>query len=210
MATQEAFSTLEVVDPHFEKEVVTENGIETVNSDIGKQVVTESGIEAVDLPLSPVQSHYQLNPDKRRPLRSRNLFWIIVSVSLAGAIVAAALGGILGSRKGRFRSQPQNAMPSPTPSSDPSPQPTTNPRSDLMHRKIAALSYPVGVTNVTRLYYQDSNGSFVEGMCDTNNQIKAWNLTLIGNFENNYRLNSALAAAVSRPGFPLVGYHTRS
>jgi len=207
MATREHFSTLEVVteagietiDLDFGKQVVTEGGIEAVNSDLGKQVVTESGIEAVDQPVSPVESYHQLNPEIKRPLRSRKLLWITASVVLLAVIFGAVLGGVLGSMKLK-RPQPHLAPSSTTtPSSIPSPPPVPGSQSNLLQRRIAAISSDYS-SNTTHLYYQDNNGTLFEGTLTPSSET--WDFRSIGYVKLNC---TGIAAAVSRPGFPSVG-----
>jgi hypothetical protein len=236
MAIGQQFSSLEVVNQDLGKEVVSENGLEAADRELGKQVVSEGGMEAVGQ--RPESRQPRRIPEKIRPFRSRKRLWMIIIFLLSAMVLAAVLGGVLAPKKShpsscRFNSgltgkciststcaddggkSEAGHCPGPvyiqcctysntTSSSTSSPVPVPTPQSNPVQRNIAALAYPAGTSNVTRLYYQDSNGSLIEGVLDTS--FKSWNFTSIGNIEKS---NNALAAAVSRPGFPLVSYYAR-
>ncbi len=65
--------------------------------------------------------------------------------------------------------------------------------------KIAALSSASNDVNNTHVYYQDESGEVMEGV--TSGIKTAWRINKTGIGGKN---GSAVAAAVSRPGFPLV------
>jgi len=186
MATSQQYSTLEVVNSNpIPKKPPPE--------DLGKQVVTENGIEALDQPQQP------FNSEKIPFHRRRKRLWIIASIVILVVILAAVLGGVLGSRK------PKKADSNSSPSTTPSPSPIPKTQANLIQRKIAAISYPVNNANTTRLYYQDTNGTLVEGV-QTSSSAE-WNFTSIRNTNSNC---TALAAAVTRPGFTAVSSFTRT
>ncbi len=94
-------------------------------------------------------------------------------------ILAIVLGGIFGSRHKR-----KPSITSFTPS---------------IRHNIAAVSFASSSVNNTRVYYQDDMGRIIEAAISTNNA--SWINKLIDSSGKN---PSALAAAASRPGFPLV------
>jgi hypothetical protein len=102
---------------------------------------------------------------------------IIWGAGLLVLIVAAVVGGVLGSKAKR------NSSPSTTASK----------------RMIAALSFVSSDVNQTRVYYQDNTGILIEAATSADSSTwtnKALNFSAVN--------GSAMAAAVSRPGFPLV------
>lgn len=185
MTDHQSYSTLEVDNS---KSIARK----PLHTDLGKQVATEDGLEAVERAHTPVDS------EKIGLSSRRKLAWPVVGAVLliVCLILGAVLGGVLGSR------EKNNHSHSSTPSSTPSPAtvtPVSTPTIDLLQRKIAAVSYPTSDSNATHLYYQDGEGILVQVTPAT--ETNSWGVYQIGRYGKN---NTALAAAISRPGFPLV------
>lgn len=92
-------------------------------------------------------------------------------------ILVVVLGGIFGSRH----------------------KPSSISSTLTIQRNIAAVSFASNSVNNTRVYYQDDMGRIMEAASSANNAN--WTDNPIGSTGKN---SSALAAAVSRPGFLLV------
>lgn len=112
----------------------------------------------------------------------------------AGAIVltiilAVVFGAIFGSRH-------TNSMTTP---SQPSNSSATASPALLPRRNIAALSFEANSINNTHVYFLDNQGRVLEAANSSKN--KTWVTKTIG---SGAKKGSAIAAAVSRPYFPLV------
>ncbi|KUJ24686.1 uncharacterized protein LY89DRAFT_713478 [Mollisia scopiformis] len=188
------FSTLEAVNPGYEpfrqgKPLPTDSGKQVVTEEAGKYVVPvvpySDGIETTPVQKYPTEVQYHEPPiyDKQPNGRNRKWLWIGGAICLI-VVLAAVLGGVLGSRKS---SKSSTSTPSSTPSSN----------ATLQHQ-IAAVAFPSNDINNTRVYYQANDGTLVEAANSASNTT--WGFTSIGHPE---KLDSSLAAAVSRPGFPL-------
>ena len=106
------------------------------------------------------------------------------------AILAAVLGGVFGSRH----------TSSATVSSDRlSNSSVMSPSARPPQRSIAALSFALNSVNNTRIYFQDDVGQIMEAANSAANTT--WSVNRTGVSGKN---GSAIAAAVSRPDFPLV------
>lgn len=108
---------------------------------------------------------------------------VLISAFVSMIILTVVIGGVVGSEK---RPSTQFLVPY-------SPQ----------IRDIAALSFTFNSTNMTRVYFQDDEGQIVEAAHSHSANNTGWNLTNLGFGARNW---SALAAAVSRPDFPLVSH----
>ena len=106
------------------------------------------------------------------------------------AVLAAVLGEVLGPRN------TSSATVSPNRLSNSS---FMSPSARPPQRKIAALSFAFNSVNNTRIYFQDNMGQIMEAANSAANST--WSIRRIGIGGKN---GSAIAAAVSRPGFPLV------
>jgi hypothetical protein len=184
------FSTLEAVDPDDEH-LREQKSLSPL--DLGKQVVPEEGKEVFSydngLEATPDQ-HFpsaQKSPLKPPFQKKRRTWTLVGSVVLLVVILAATVGGVLGSRKGTA-----NSISTSTPSSD----------NTVLQRQhaIAAVSFSSdnGINN-TRVYFQDEEGDLLEAASSSSNTT--WQVTPLGFTGMN---RSSLAAAVSRPGFDLV------
>ena len=216
-----AYSSLEPVSQQFpyhasrqgkpppenlEKQVVGDDG-KQVDSGNGKQVVLDDSKQVVlddgeqgsvdryqfekftrwDPDIHDVNSH---STPSHNSWKSKRLLLIGAGAILLIIILAAVLGGVLGSR---HKSSSTTAPTSPSNLSASSP-PAIPPQ-----RNIAALSFTTNFVNNTRLYFQDDAGQITEAGNSETNTI--WSIKGTGIDGKN---GSAIAAAVSRPGFPLV------
>jgi hypothetical protein len=150
-----------------------------------------NGKEAAPVVPPEYDAKYDRVPIHRRISRK----WLIVGgVALLVVILAAVLGGTLASAKHKKSSPSSNSSPTSTP------DPASASNSSLFHYtgNIAAASFAWNATGGTRVYYQDNKSELVEAATTDN---KTWTNTKLGVFPQN---GSALAAAVSKPGYPLV------
>ena len=109
-------------------------------------------------------------------------------------IIALVLGLVFGLRHKRSGTIPV------TSSSNSSAVPISSPSSPPQ-RNIAAVSFASESVNNTRVYFQDNVGQIMEA-ANTANDTN-WSINGTGIIGKN---GSAIAAAVSRPEFPLVSY----
>ena len=119
------------------------------------------------------------HPIKRKKFQVIGLLALVVTL-------AAVLGGVLGSRAASAERH-LNSLATPS---------TSRPA----QRSIAALSFTTKAENNTRVYFQDNEGQILEAANSASNHT--WKISKTGCFGRN---GSALAAAVSPPGFPLAG-----
>lgn len=158
------------------KEVVQDNGkqLSMNNGEIEPVAIEPVGIELVE----------KQNIFARDNLRQR-LKWREIALILAfgSMIILAIVGGVIASQK---RHSTQSWVPNVN-----VPQ----------LRNIAALSFASNSINMTRVYFQDDEGQIVEAANSHVANDSGWNMAVLGFGAKNW---SALAAAVSRPGFPLV------
>ena len=166
--------------------------------DTEKQVVPLEGKQVVPLGKQHMVKHWgdhHVNFHRR----SRKT-WILLggAVGLI-VIIAVVLGLVFGLRHKRSGTTPVNsplnssAVPGPVPARPSSP--TSPPQ-----RNIAALSFASESVNHTRVYFQDKLGQIMKAANSATDT--QWSINGTGIIGKN---GSAIAAAVSRPGFPLVG-----
>lgn len=192
--TVHAHSTLEV-EAHSTLEPDLQRPPYFPLSDPGKQVDQGCGKQEIE-------GNSELEVDKKKDLdRHLSFHWVSTQrlstrrIMLYGAIglilvLAAVLGGVFGSRHKRSATE---SLISPSNSSAPSPSVTP------AQRKIAAVSFTSNSANNTRVYFQDNVGQIIEASNSADNTT--WSTNRIGIGGKN---GSAIAAAVSRPGLPLV------
>lgn len=179
------YSTLEALPRKLNlgKQVVEDDGKQVVEDD-GKQIQTNRGeIEPIakEKSCAPEVADDQIRP--RQHLRWREI--ALISVLGSMVILAAVVGGVLGSQRRRLE---ERLMMNPS----------------LPNRNIAALSYVSGPVNNTHVYFQDDGGQIMESVSSANNASQiTWSVNGLGFNATN---GSALAAAVSRPGFPFVSH----
>ncbi|KAL8827857.1 MAG: hypothetical protein Q9191_002938 [Dirinaria sp. TL-2023a] len=214
IARDQAYSSLEVIPQQFtpytsqkekfvtadlEKEAVPDDG-KQVSSKQGEEVTPENGKQCA---LNSDGTEKIIKGDLDTHENSSNHFprhrsWKTKRLLLIGAvflivILAAVLGGVLGTRHGTRHKSSSTASPEV-------PSNTSNTSSAVpSQRNIAALSFALNSVNNTRLYFQDDVGQIMEaGNSDTNT---TWSVRGTG---INGKNGSTIAAAVSRPGFPLA------
>lgn len=190
------YSKLEAIKnhPNAHDKPFPENSGKEVVLDHGKQVNTENtGLEAAAIDLYPDKHPSNSGDQYHRPRRPRRK-WLMFGGGIAALLIvfAAVLGGVLGSRA--------NKKPPPTSSSTTSPSSPSDASTTVQRQhNLAALSFAVNSVNNTRVYYQDNAGEIVEAANSAENST--WINTKLGFFAKN---GSAIAAAVSRPGYALV------
>ena len=121
------------------------------------------------------------------------LIWLTIVILILVAVLASVLGGVLGTRHIKSHSAPE-LQPSNTSISLPSTRP--------FQRRITAFSYPENSNTGTRVYVQDDTGQLIEAANSAVNTT--WGIKKTGIDGKN---GSAIAAAASRPKYPLVKYH---
>ena len=173
-AVPNAHSTLEAIPNAYGTLEAVSNAYGTLEA-VPK---TYKALEAV-----PHQVH---QPSRRK----RKWILRVGVVGLIAVVLAAVLGGVLGSR---HRSS-ATLLPSP-----PSNSSVIYPSAAPPQRNIAALSFALNSVNNTRVYFQDNAGQIMEAANPAANTT--WSINKIGIGGKN---GSAIAAAVSRPDFPLV------
>ncbi|CAD6571477.1 MAG: hypothetical protein ASARMPRED_004609 [Alectoria sarmentosa] len=168
------------VAPHEGKQVSLHDGKQHMGNDDGIEVAAKEDSYAYHYGDHHVQVH--------RPSRKKRIL-VGGAIGLI-AIFAAVLGTVLGIKHKRSAT---TSSPSPSNTSVESP-PATPPQ-----RNIAALSFASNSVNNTRVYFQDNVGQIMEAANSADNTT--WIITRTGIIGKN---GSAIAAAVSRPGFPLA------
>ena len=187
------------VVPLEEKHVVPLEGKQVVPLE-GKQVVPleENQVSLDDGKQPRVKYRGDHHVNFHRPSRkTRILLGGVVGLIIIIAVVLGLVFGLKHKRNGTISvtsSSNSSAVPAPSPpriSSPTSPSP----------RNIAALSFASESVNDTRVYFQDNVGQIMEA-ANSGNDTK-WSIDGTGIIGKN---GSAIAAAVSRPEFPLVGH----
>jgi len=177
------------VVPEDEKQVkVNDTGLEVDNTGIE---VDDTGIEVVpknDLYNQPFDRYHKSSNSRRK--------WLIIGgVATLMIVVGVIVGGVLGSMSKDNKSDI-------VATTSPSPSPSVSAAAAIHYQsKIAAISYASDSVNYTRVYYQDNTGEIVEATNSAENST--WDSSGLGFFGQN---GSALAAAVSPPGFPFVSF----
>ena len=190
--------------PHEGKQACPNDGKEyMVEENDGMEVAVAEGDHFAHSEQGDHHHHHHgdHSPHVRRSSR-RNKVWMLGGAFGLIAVVAVVLGSVLGSRhhlSAATTSSPQTNPPNSTGPSSPSsaPLPAASP---LFQHNIAALSFASNNVNHTRVYFQDNAGQIMEAANSTDNLT--WTINGTGTVAKN---GSAIAAAVSRPGFPEVG-----
>lgn len=188
------YSTLE---PVSDEGYSTLEPLSQQREDPGKQVIPEYDSRPA---LSDGRGELDTKNDKylqeingrRFPAQRFNKWKWILGGGVTGLVVilAAVLGGILGSRH-KHSSRDTSNGPSNSSNESSSALPT--------QRNIAAVSFTSKHINNTRVYFQDKSGQIIEARNSADNTTWSTHKTRIRG-----KNESAIAAAVSRPGFPLV------
>ena len=169
----------------------TDSMKEVVPDDNKQFALNTGGLEVVAYePPPPGSEVHSYNAQVHQPMKKKR-FQVIGLLALV-IILAAVLGSVLGSRH-----TASTTAASPKPPSNSSATPSV---SKPGQRNIAALSFPTKTENNTRVYFQDNEGQIMEAVNLASNGT--WRLSKTGYSGKN---GSAIAAAVSPPGFPLAG-----
>ena len=201
------YSALEVV-PHQYVHQMNQQDIPPPPAELEKQVIPLDGKQVVPLE----EKQVSLDDGKQHMVKSWGDYHVNfhqpakkTRILLGGAvglivIIAIILGLVFGLRHKRSGtisvtgSSNSSAAPAPAPPRISSP--TSPPQ-----RNIAAVSFASESVNNTRVYFQDNGGQIMEA-ANTANDTK-WSINGTGIIGKN---GSAIAAAVSRPEFPLVSH----
>ena len=190
------YSALEVVPPQYVHQMNQQD--EPLPADLGKQVVPleEKQVSLDDGKQHMVKSWGDDHVQLHRPSRKN---WILLGGAVGLIVVIAlVLGLVFGLRHKRSgtapATSPSNSSSVPAPSAPISSPPISPPQ-----RNIAALSFASDSVNNTRVYFQDNVGQIMEAANSVNDT--KWSINGTGIVGKN---GSAIAAAVSRPGFSLV------
>ena len=178
------------VAPHSEKQVILEDGKQPIVDDGGLEVLAKNDSYAHGFGGHHVQAH--------RGSRKKR----IVCGGIIGAIVilAAVLGTVFGLKQKSLATTPLTSHSNSSATSPPAKSPPTTPARPSQ-RNIAAVSFAANSVNNTRVYFQDSVGHVMEAANSADNTT--WSINDTGTSGKN---GSAIAAAVSRPGFPLASH----
>ena len=188
------YSALEVV-PHQYVHQMNQQHIPPPPPDLGKQVVP---LEEKQVSLDDGKQHIvkyggDHHVNFHRPSRkTRILLGGAVGLIVIIAIVLGLVFGLRHKRSGTISvtsSSNSSAVPAPA-------SPTSSPE-----RNIAALSFASEYVNNTRVYFQDNVGQIMEAANSAKDT--KWSINGTGIVGKN---GSAIAAAVSRPEFPLVSH----
>jgi hypothetical protein len=199
------YSTLEAVQYHAipeadtSKQVVPDAGKVVYEPNGGIEVAQKHDNEYTGAEGLPEYIATTNNAATPKP-RSRRK-WIIIGVIAAVVILGAVLGGVLGTVLGKSKSSNTSssaATGTATPTSTGTPSSTAT-AINLSKYNLAAVSFTDSKVNATRLYYQDNSGNLIEAA--TSASKSTWSSNALGFSAVN---GSAIAAAVSRPGFTLV------
>ena len=172
------------------------NSDRPLSTDVGKEFVPDDGKRSrvnsgeIGVTTKGDIHTYYVGGHVREHQPSRRKWLLSVGAVALVVILTAVLGGVLGSRHTR------SATASPTSLSNSS---ATSLSTIPPQRNIAALSFTLHSVNNTRIYFQDNMGQIMEAANSAENNTWSINRTGIGG-----KNGSAIAAAVSRPGFPTV------
>ena len=180
------------VVPHEGKQVSLDDGKHHIVDDGGIRSVATGDSYAHDRSDHDIQIH---RPSRKKWILSGGAVGLII-------IIAVVLGLVFGLRHKRSGTTPvtrpsnSSSIPAPAP-------PISSPPISPLHRNIAALSFASESVNNTRVYFQDNVGQIMEAAKSAKDT--KWSIHETGAIGKN---GSAIAAAVSRPEFPLVGHVT--
>ena len=190
------YSALEVV-PHQCVHQMNQQD-EPLPPDLGKQVVPleEKQVYQDDGKQHMVKNSSDHHVQFHRLLR-RNRILLGGALGLI-VIIALVLGLVFGLKNKRsgttLVTSPSNSSAIPAPTPPISSSPTSPPQ-----RNIAALSFAAESVNNTRVYFQDNVGQIMEAANSA--EDTKWSVNGTGIIGKN---GTAIAAAVSRPAYPLV------
>ncbi len=158
------------------------------SGDLGSQKVVAGNRDMDGIEKGNGTEHTQI---PQNPWFRQQKWLIICGVGLLVVILAAVLGGVLGTKS----SGDGSSSPAPTSTATPSSSGSTFQYTG----NIAAVSFPWNETEGgTRVYYQDKNNELIEATTQNN---KTWTNTKLGVFLQN---GSQLAAAASKSGYDMV------
>ena len=178
------------VAPHEGKQVTPHEGKQVALDDGKEQMVINDGIEVVANEDSFAHNYSDHHVQIHQSSKKRRILYGGAVVLVVLALIV--LGTIFGLRHKHSAATSFTSPPSSTAQSPPPSPP---------QHHIAALSFVSNLTNNTRIYFQDNVGQIMEATSTAENAI--WSIARTGVIGKN---GSAIAAAVSRPGFPLVSH----
>lgn len=190
------YSTLEVAAPAAKGDPNHPHasaGLEVARDDGKEYVPPQASYNSQDPIAAQGYNHAQDKPLLvQRPWWKKKRFFVTAIVLLV--VIAVAVGVGVGV------SLNSDSGSSSSPSTGNSPTTPTDPNMDaLMRRNVAAVSLQDGSTNRTWVFYRNNEGQIVRS--GATSPEGPWTTNETG---SSGQEGSALAAAVSRPGFPLV------
>lgn len=188
-------------EAYEEKQLAPETG-KQVCPDAGKQIFADDvGLEAS---ANEDQSAPYADNDHNAAIRpSRKIRVVLCGILALIIILAIILGLALGLKHNSSEKEPLTN--STTSSSTSLPSSPTTILNKPFQRNVAALSFASNdissqLVNITHVYFQDNLGRLLEASGSADNA--SWVISATPMTAKN---GSAIAAAVSRPGFPQVG-----
>ena len=181
------------VAPDTDKQVCLDDGKQIFWNDVGLEA------QNTDNNHSPQNTDSNRSPAIRHLAKKRVVLWAILALII---ILAIILGPVLGLRHDGSEKEPlANSPTSPLTSL---PTTITTLPNKAFERKVAALSFasddnPSQSVNLTHVYFQDNLGRLLEASNSADNA--SW---VVSKTPVTAKTGSAIAAAVSRPGFPRV------
>ena len=182
----ESVSKQESFAPYEGKQVALDDSKQHTVNDNGLELVSQKESFAHSYGDHPVQVH---RPSSKRRMLLGGAIGLII-------VLAVVLGIVFGLK---HKHSARTSLISPSNSS--AEPPSTPPHDSPPQHNIAALSFVSNSVNNTRVYFQDNVGQILEAANSADNMT--WNINRTGITGKN---GSAIAAAVSRPGFPFVSY----
>ena len=182
----------------LEKQVIPHEGKQVVLDDGKQHIVDDGGIQSVAMGDSYAHEYGDHDVQMPRPSTKK---WILSGAAVGLIVITAmVLGLVFGLRHKRSGTtsvtSPSNSSAATAPAPPISSPPTSSPQ-----RNIAALSFVSDSVNNTRVYFQDNVGQIMEAAKSAKDT--EWSIIGTGTTGKN---GSAIAAAVSRPDFPLVSH----
>ena len=182
----------------LEKQVIPHEGKQVVLDDGKQHIVDDGGIQSVAM--GDTYAHEYGDHDVQMP-RPSTKKWILSGAAVGLIVITAmVLGLVFGLRHKRSGTTSVTSPSNSSAATAPAPPISSLPTS-LPQRNIAAFSFVSDAVNNTRVYFQDNGGQIMEAAKSTKDT--EWSINGTGMVGKN---GSAIAAAVSRLGFPLVSH----
>lgn len=197
------YSTLEAVhystvpETDTSKQFVPQDGKVAYDPSAGIEVAPKHGGNGGNGYDEGLPEYLPANGEKTPTHRNRTK-WIVIGAIIGVVVLGAVLGGVLGSVLGKNKKSSTSSATSGTPTTT-GIIPSSTASAAQSNHNLAAVSFVDSKVNATRVYYQDKTGNIIEAA--TSASSSKWTSNSLGFSAMN---GSALAAAASWPGFPLV------